>query len=288
MSNNTQTNQLLGYSPEARLLIVNADDFGMCHAINAGVIQSIREGVVRSCTLMTPCPWALHAIHLLKENPDIPFGVHLTAVSEAVYYRWGPLTPKDKVSSLIDEAGYFYSEERIGEFWAQVNPSELELEFRNQIETVLSAGLSPTHLDSHCGIHTRREDIFDMSTMLAREYGLALRVSNKLLIEKVQRQGYPVNDHAILDSYNLKTKDKPGVYFKMLRELPVGLTEWAIHPSLTTPELQAMSPSWHVREADFNFLVASETKRIIEEEGITLINYKPLQTVWQKLTSSGK
>ena len=31
-----QTNRLLGYPDDARLLIVNADDFGMYHAINRG------------------------------------------------------------------------------------------------------------------------------------------------------------------------------------------------------------------------------------------------------------
>ena len=34
-----QTNQLLGYPNDARLLIVNADDFGMCHTINTGIFR---------------------------------------------------------------------------------------------------------------------------------------------------------------------------------------------------------------------------------------------------------
>ena len=36
-----QTNQLLGYPVDARLLIINADDFGMCHSINEAVIGSL-------------------------------------------------------------------------------------------------------------------------------------------------------------------------------------------------------------------------------------------------------
>ncbi len=281
MSNNVPTNQRLGYQSDARLLIINADDFGMCHAIDQGVMQSIRAGVVKSCSLMVPCPWALHAMHLLADNPDIPFGVHLTAVSEAVYYRWGPLTPAEKVPSLVDEAGYFYSEERIEEFLAQVTLSELELEFRTQIEAVFAANLSPTHVDSHCGIHSRRADIFDMATGLAREYGLTMRVSEKTFIDKLQQQGYATQDHEILDSYRLETGDKPEIYFKMLRQLPPGLTEWAIHPALVTPELQAISSSWPVREADFNFATSPVTKRIIEEEGIILLDYEPIQRLWQ-------
>jgi predicted glycoside hydrolase/deacetylase ChbG (UPF0249 family) len=286
MSNNALTNKALGYPADARLLIVNGDDFGMCQAINQGILQAISEGIVQSCTLMTPCPWALHAIHLLQENPEISFGVHLTAVSEAPYYRWGPLTPADKVPSLIDEAGYFYNEVRIGEFLAQVSLSELELEFRAQIEAVMATGLTPTHVDSHCGIHYRRADIFDMTTGLAREYGLAMRAGQKSFIDKLQQQGLATQDYEILDSYRLDTGDKPEVYFKRLQELPPGLTEWAVHPALVTPELQAMSDSWEVREADYGFATSPETKRLINAEGIILLDYRPLQALWREMSRS--
>lgn len=286
MMTDNQTNELLGYPPDARLLILNTDDFGMCHSINEAVIQSVRQGMASSCTLMIPCPWALHGLHLLQENRDISFGVHLTAVSEALYYRWGPVLSKENVPSLVNEAGYFYSEERIPEFLAQVNLAELELEFRAQIEAVLAAGLKPTHVDSHCGIHTRREDIFDMTVGLAGEYGLAMRVSEQPLIEKIKRQGLPAPASDLLDSYRVETRDKPAYYFQGLRKLPPGLTEWAIHPSLVTNELKAMGDSWPVRQADFEFLMSPETRAIIDQEGIIVLNYKPLQELWQAKTAA--
>jgi len=64
MSQPTQrhTNRLLGYPDDARLLIINADDFGMCHAANAAITRSLTAGVVTSTTLMVPCAWALHAV----------------------------------------------------------------------------------------------------------------------------------------------------------------------------------------------------------------------------------
>jgi predicted glycoside hydrolase/deacetylase ChbG (UPF0249 family) len=281
MSAKGQTNQLLGYSADARLLIINMDDFGMGQAINQATLDTFKNGLGASCTLMVPCPWALHGMHLLQENPDLPFGVHLTVVSENLYYRWGPLNAPEKVPSLVDEKGYFYSEARIPEFLSQVNLAELEQEFRTQIETVLAEGLQPTHLDSHCGIHTRREDIFDLTVQLAREYGLALRASEQPLIEKLQQQSYAANDYNILDSYDLDTAAKPTLYPKLLRELPAGLSEWAIHPGLGNAELQAMSPSWPVRQADYDFFTSPEARAIVEQEGIILLNYKPLQQLWQ-------
>jgi hypothetical protein len=277
----TQTSELLGYPADARLLILNTDDFGMCHAINEGVIQAIQRGVATSCTLMIPCPWALHGLKLLKENPDIPFGVHLTTVSEQPNYRWRPLTSPEKAPSLRDEAGFFYNEQRIPEFLAQVNVAELEQEFRAQLETVLAAGLKPTHVDSHCLVHTRREDIFAMTLGLAREYGLAMRV-NQPFIRKIQQQGYACNDYDLLDSYRLETRDKPEVYYQLMRELPAGLTEWAMHPAIPTAELKAMGDSWSVRQADYEFLMSPQTRAILEQEGIILLSYQPLQALWRQ------
>ena len=138
--NKSQTYLLLGYPVDARLLIINADDFGMYHAINKSIIRTLQEGIVRSTTLMVPCPWALHAMHFLDDHPEIPFGIHLTVISDWDDYRCVPVTSREKVPSLIDKAGYFYNFEHMPEFLAQVRLDQLEMEFRAQIEVVLAAG----------------------------------------------------------------------------------------------------------------------------------------------------
>jgi predicted glycoside hydrolase/deacetylase ChbG (UPF0249 family) len=126
-SQSSQTSRLLGYPDDARLLIINADDFGRSHACNAGILCSLTEGVVSSTTLMVPCPWALHGMQLLIDHPEISFGIHLTVISDVPLYRWESLTSRDKVPSLIDEAGFFYNYERIPALLAQAKLSELEL-----------------------------------------------------------------------------------------------------------------------------------------------------------------
>jgi chitin disaccharide deacetylase len=278
--NTTRTNSLLGYPADARLLFVNADDFGMCHAVNEAIIRSLEEGIVGSCSVMIPCPWALHALAWLQEAPDVSFGVHLTSVSEQPAYRWGPITCRTEVPSLIDEAGYFYPESRIEEFLEQVDVGELEREYRAQIEHVLDVGLRPTHLDSHCAIHTRREEIFEMTLGLARQYGLPLRAYYRPFIEKMRRRGYPTNDHDLMDTYDLDTVGRAARYARMLRALPVGLSEWALHPGVGNAELRAAVPSWRVRQSDFDFVVSQEARAILHEEGIILVDYRALKALW--------
>ena len=280
--NKSQTNQLLGYSADARLLIINADDFGMCNSINEAIFRTLREGMVRSTSLMVPCPWGLHAMHFLTDNPDIPFGVHLTVIGDADDYRWGPVTSKGKVLSLIDKAGYFYNFEHMREFLAQARLDQLEMEFRTQIEIVLAAGLKPTHLDWHSLRIGGRADILETMFRLAKEYGLALRVAGRSLVEKMQSQGLPANDFDFLDSSSLDPVNKSARYAQLLHELPAGLTEWAVHPGLDNSELLAIEPDGnHFRQTDFDFLMSQKSKDIVKEEGIILLDYRALQAIWR-------
>ncbi len=277
-----ETNRALGHPADARLLIINADDFGMCHAINAGIAGAFAHGLVRSATLMTPCPWALHAMHLLAQNPSIAFGVHLTIVGDAGDYQWGPLSPAYTVPSLIDAHGNFHSQQHIPELMAQAKLTEVETEFRAQIERGCAAGLKPTHLDWHCLLDGGRPDIFDLTLGLAKEYGLALRVMQRHLIERTQALGLPTSDHNTLDSFRLDLAGKSERYAQMLRELPAGLSEWAVHPGLDCAELQTVDPGGNrVRQTDFDFFVSREAQEIVKREGIILLDYRALQTLWR-------
>jgi len=280
--NKNETNRLLGYPDDSRLLIINADDFGMCHSVNRAIMQAFTDGIVRSTTLMAPCPWALHAMRFLGDHPEIHFGIHLTVISDWDHYKWGPISPKQEVPSLIDRTGYFYDFSHMAEFFAQVDLRELEQEFRTQIDFVLSAGLQPTHLDWHSLRIDTREDIFDLMFDLAKEYGLALRVAGRSRIEKVQSWGLPTNDYTFLDSYLIGPEQKSTQLMRLLRELPVGLSEWAVHPGLDSPELNAIEINGnHERQSDYDFIVSQTAKDMINEEGIILIDYQPLQALWK-------
>ena len=119
---------------------------------------------------------------------------------------------------------------------------------------------------------------------LAREYGLALRVAGRSWIEKLQSRGFPTNDCDFLDSYSLDPVNKAARYAELLRELPVGLSEWAVHPGLDSSELLAIEPGGnHIRQKDYDFLTSQQAKDIVREEGIVLLDYRALQAVWKAM-----
>lgn len=277
------SNELLGYPPDARLLLINADDFGMCDAITDAIQRSITQGVVRSTTVMMPCAGAQHALDLLKQQPEIAFGVHLTVICDTLGTTFGPLTPREQVPSLVNDAGIFYDFDGMTELLAKARLDELESEFRAQIEAVLEAGLKPTHLDWHCLRFGQRNDIYDLMLHLAKEYGLALRVIGQRMIDKVQGQGLPCNDYDFLDSFSIDVANKPASYTRLLRELPAGLSEWAVHPGFGNEELAALQPTGlPIRQSDLEALTSPAMQEIIDEEGIILLEYRSLQTVWNK------
>src|SRR5919108_1937883 len=268
------SSELLGFPPDARVLIVNADDFGMHPSVNTAVVAAVEEGIARSCSLMLPCPGTGHALGLLRDRPEIPFGIHLTLVRDSPLDRWKPVAPLREVLSLVDAGGELYLHGQAAELLARARTEEVEREFRAQLDAVLRAGLEPTHLDFHSLADGGRDDILDVAMALATEHGLALRVWLEPGRRKARGRGLPVVDHEFLDSFALDVEGKADRYAALLRALPPGLSEWAVHPGTGDAQARAADPGgWRVRRSDYEFLVSPQARALIADEGITLIDY---------------
>jgi predicted glycoside hydrolase/deacetylase ChbG (UPF0249 family) len=127
----------------SKRLLITADDFGMCHAVNAGIARSMREGVVHSTNFMVPCPWFSEAVSLAR-SLQLAVGVHLCVTSDWDHLRWGPITG---APGLADELGYFYAS--FEPLLARATDAEILAEYLAQVERVRRLGIEPTHLDSH-------------------------------------------------------------------------------------------------------------------------------------------
>jgi predicted glycoside hydrolase/deacetylase ChbG (UPF0249 family) len=159
---------------------------------------------------------------------------------------------------------------------------DVERELRAQLNTTVEAGLSPTHLDWHCLGDGGRADVFDLGLALAEEYGLAARVWLDDGRRKARALGKPVVDQSFLDSCTIEVEGKAETYERLLRALPPGLSEWAVHPALGTQDWQAVHPAgWRVRESDHAFLTSVHAREVIAEEGIEVIDYRLLQNAWR-------
>jgi predicted glycoside hydrolase/deacetylase ChbG (UPF0249 family) len=150
-------------------LIVNADDFGYSRAVNYGIIDCHKYGIVTSATMMMNMGGTSHAIALAKENPSLRVGIHLVLTCGK------PLL--NDVPNLTDENGFF---KKIPYFKAQVdlNIEEIEREWTAQIEKFIKTGLPISHLDSHHHVHHLKA-LYPLIKKLAKKYDVPVRQMEK-------------------------------------------------------------------------------------------------------------
>ena len=271
----TSLAERLGYAADDRLLIVNCDDLGMCHAANSGVYESLRMGVATSATLMVPCPWAREAAaQYLGED----VGVHLTLNAEWDLYRWGPITV---APSLLDGDGGFPRTQT--DVWDHADIDEVRRELRAQIERAILWGFDVSHIDSHMGTLQLRPEFFDVYLELAVDFGLPLRLSgssSERLVGFPFRQlaadeGVVFPDHFITVNNGVGSRR---ALEKVLFDLRPGVTEVYLHPASDTPELRALAPDWANRVDDLHLLVHDTALRArVDRSGVKLIGFRELR-----------
>lgn len=275
-------NELLGYPKDARVLIVNADDTGLCEAENLGVLDVFAAGIVKSCTVIIPAPAAAGMTRLKKENPHLHCGVHLTVTSEWEGYRWGPLSPKEAVPSLLDEDGYFYRSEH--DFLQKAAPEDVEREFRAQIQRAFELELEPTHIDSHMGAYHWDERFFQIAKQLAAEFDLTMRIAYAPRRDVLRQQGWAVVDRLVWDTWEVPIADRVRFYRETIHRLSAGVTELLIHPARSDAQLWRICGDTAAhRVFDRDFYTQPETKAFLEQEGVICIGYHELQQLQRRL-----
>lgn len=270
----TSLAQDLGYSEDARLLIINCDDLGMCHSANEGIYDALRNGLATSATLMVPCPWARGAS---AEYHGEDVGVHLTLNSEWELYRWGPITT---APSLLGGDGGF--PQTLQDVWDHADLDEVRRELRAQVERAILWGFDITHLDSHMGTLQLRPEFFDVYLDLAVDFDVPLRLSGADTQDFV---GFPFRELAaeegILSPDHLVVT--PGVgardhFLDLLRNPRPGVTEIFFHPATDHSELRALAPDWESRVEDHRTLIDdAEVREAFDASGFELISYRVIR-----------
>ena len=292
-SASSQTRSLaerLGYSPDTKLLIVHADDLGMAHSVNAATIKGFESGLVNSGSIMVPCPWFSEIATYARSNPQADLGLHLTLTSEWTSFRWGPVTPKDRVSSLLDKNGYFYLTE--SEAASKADPKEVEMEIRAQIERARAFGIQPTHLDSHMGTLYQNKALFEVFLKVAREYKLPVRIardwfSRADFLPSTLKPGDVFIDRVLDIGPTVAPQDWAKFYTEAIKKLEPGVTEIVIHLAYDDAEMRGASidhPDWGAawRQRDLEFFTSDGFRQLLREEKIKLITWRELGKLLQK------
>jgi hypothetical protein len=275
----------LGYKATDKILIVNGDDTGMCHAANVATIESLEKGLMRSATIMVPCPWFPEIAAYAKQNPEKGFGIHLCHTSEWVKYRWGPVADRSQVPGLLDPDGYLWR--GVEDVYRNAKPEEALLEGRAQVKKALAAGIDVTHLDSHMGTLQLNPDYMKVYVQLALEFDLPLRMASQEtmarfgqpdLRDQIAAKGILFTDNFVYDELKDEKDGVKDFWMRIVKNLKPGVTELYVHAALPTDELKAITGSWSTRAREYEVFTNDEDmKRLIKEQNIILMGYRPIR-----------
>ncbi len=274
----------LGYAPDARLLIVHADDIGEWHAVNEATTRALATGLVNSGSMMAPCPWFPEIAAWAGEHPEADLGLHLTVTSERTASRWGPVASRDRVPSLLDPQGYL---RRIQvEASREIDAREAEIELRAQVDRALSFGLAPTHLESHQAVLYQRADLFEALVRVSRAYRIPLAMARNHLEEHPFMAAALGAEAPVIDrAFDIPPDVPPGKwgdwYEAELRRIGPGVTAMVVHLGLADAELRAATadrPNWGAewRQRDFDFVTSERFRGLLRDLGFTLVTWRQI------------
>lgn len=124
-----------------RLLVVNADDFGLSRGISDGILEAHVKGIVTSTSLMVSAPGAAEAVRGAADHPEMSLGLHFV----------------DDDSDLDDAAVAAHS-------------------FETQLDRFrVLVGRDPTHVDSHHHVHSASPQRRAVFAELVEPLGVPLR-----------------------------------------------------------------------------------------------------------------
>lgn len=284
----------LGFEAGERVVVVHADDIGMCHAANVGAFEALDNGPATCGSVMVPCPWAAEAFAWAAERPDVDLGVHLTLNAEWPGYRWGPVAGAEAVPSLVDERGHLLR--TVLDTLARAKPEDVRRELRAQVETALAAGLDVTHLDAHMGT-ALMPPFVDIYLELAREFrlpafavkprvedlGAGAAVGVQPMLDALA--AWEAEGGVVMDGYDIHSLDFPpdgdGVAHNRARlgRLPAGVSYLVCHPAMASPELSAVAPEAHCRDFERRFYGGEEGRAVLEELGFRTVGMRALRAL---------
>jgi predicted glycoside hydrolase/deacetylase ChbG (UPF0249 family) len=284
-------------------LIVNADDLGWTEGVNRGIVETHRKGLVTSTSLLANGCAFESAVTAARKNPELGIGVHLNLSDGA------PKAPADQVRGLLNGDGRFEGgpESLLLRIASRSLPlDEVEREWSEQIQTIVDAGIEPTHLDGHKHVQML-PGLFEIALKLAKKHKIrAIRVAHEesklraalssgdnqntgvVLKQGVQARGLKLlarDAKEMAERVGIATTDyfcgiaqtgvltRAGVE-KLLTSLPDGTTEMMCHPGYVDEDLRKSdSRLQESRKTELTILTDPGVRKLVATLGIRLINY---------------
>ena len=279
----------VGSTPSSRRLIVNADDYGFSRGVNTGIIEAAETGVVTSASMMVNLPGFDDAVARARSGPPLSLGLHLNLTTGK------PLTAAPSLTRR--KTGQFYrlpllvARASVG----RVDSSEVTRECAAQIDRMMEAGITLTHLDSHRHIHAHpalwaavhqaasSRGISNVRVPTeplwanARDWRATLKKTGLLLCARLSRDRAQHNPPINFFGLSLQGGSSFAArLFALIPKLPLGTTELMTHPGYADSALSEHDGYTWQREEELRILCSKELRDLVQRNGIELAGFGDL------------
>ncbi len=276
-------------------LIITADDYGMCEAVNKAIEECVKSGIVLSTNVMTNMSCCGDAAYLKEKFPELSVGVHFNFTAGT------PLSSADKVRSLIDSDGKFLSYNKIREACKNkaYNYEHIKTEMTAQYKRYLEICGEPEYWNTHQNVHVY-PDLYPLFRDISLEMGIKkMRSHQRIFVPSSTGKSdkslkwtltNPLKCR-MLDSWQKKSKkmgiDSPdGILVRMNEadklDLPYllknikwknnSIAELIIHPSVT-PDCEYFGGITEGRVKEYKTFSDSSVKKIAENNDIEITGF---------------
>ncbi len=246
-----------------RRLIINADDYGLSTGCDQAIVDAMQVGAVTSTSVLMS-----ERVPTVNAALWQQCGVHLRLTDGA------PVLPASEIPSLVDRHGQFPRSQQ-GVAMRNVEPEEVRREWRAQIDRFMTAGIRPTHLDSHHHVHSLL-NLERVYADLCVEYGCAG-------VPFTERQASDLRQRGVRCADYYETRWTDGdlgtLQCLLLQDFEKYETVHLMtHPGYVDDELRGKSSMVEVRAREFLILAGSQFRGWLAANGIETIGMSDLQT----------
>ncbi len=272
-----------------RLVIVNADDFGLVASVNEAVIAGYRAGTITSATLMPNGTAAEGAARAAAQEPGLGVGLHFTLTHGM------PVAPAGR--SLVDREGRFISRRDLlrRSLTGALRRGDIERELRAQLSRLHGLGIEPTHVDGHQHVQVIPV-VASVVAAVARERGLPVRLPNAawgagaglrrlpqglaltVLCALAGSAGLRPATSMFTSIFDLRSAPiDASTYVRLLGRSIAPTIEVMVHPAFPSRELQALHPDlYEVAIAEGRALIDVGLAARLRDEETRLVSFREL------------
>lgn len=284
-----------------RRLIVTADDFGLCLAVNEAVEVACRQGILTCASLMMGEEATADAVARAQRLPGLRVGLHVVVVEARPVLSPAVIPalcdPQGRLDDHLVRAGVRF-------FFSRTAARQLEAEIRAQFAAFAKTGLALDHVNAHKHMHLH-PTVLSLILRIGRDYGMravrlpyevaaarkgvARRLSVSAALSRVvglavvepwvRWMRWRLNQARLHHNDGIVGLDHSGAMdehtvLTLLQHLPDGTTEMYFHPAVEDDE-NAQSLGYRKR-AEFLALTSPRVGDALRHLGIPRLSFSDL------------